>query len=122
MADLIYSRFSSFRNAINGLSYIFRREKNFMIHLIIASIAILIAFWLSISSVEWCILLFATGLVLCFEILNTAVERTADLYSKEHNPLIGRIKDISAAGVLLAAFFAALIGAIIFIPKIIELL
>jgi len=117
---LVFDRLRSFKNAWQGLLYVMLNEKNFIIHLALSVAVMLMGFYFKISANEWCLLLFAIGLVLCFEILNTAVERVTDLYSKQYNKLIGHIKDMSAAGVLIAAIIASLIGIIIFIPKIIS--
>lgn len=117
---LVLSRLRSIKNALRGLLYVMLNENNIIIHMAIAVVVMLMGFYFKISATEWCLLLFAVGLVLCFEILNTAVERVADLYTEHYNKLIGHIKDMAAGGVLLAAVIASLIGLIIFIPKIIN--
>jgi diacylglycerol kinase len=50
--------------------------------------------------------------------MNTAVELLADRITIEEDIAIKYAKDAAAAAVLLSAIAAALIGAIIFIPKI----
>jgi len=117
---LVFSRLKSFKNALRGLLYVVLNEKNIIIHMALSVVVLLMGFYFKITATEWCLLLFAIGLVLCFEILNTAVERVADLYTQQYNKLIGQVKDISAGGVLLAAIIASIIGLIIFIPKIIS--
>ena len=71
-----------------------------------------------ISTLEWCIQLLAIGLVLAVEGLNTAVEKIADFIHPEYHKKIGVIKDVSAGAVTFAAVIAALIGFIIYIPKL----
>lgn len=117
---LVFGRLRSIKNALRGLLYVVLNENNIIIHLALSVAVMLMGFYFEISATEWCLLLFAIGLVLCFEILNTAVERVADLYTEHYNKLIGHIKDMAAGGVLLAAIIASLIGLIIFIPKIIN--
>jgi diacylglycerol kinase len=51
------------------------------------------------------------------ELVNSAIERLADKISPEHDPLIGKIKDISAAAVLITAIAAVIVGLIILVPK-----
>ena len=68
---------------------------------------------------EWCIILFAIGLVIMAEIFNTAIEALTDIVSPNFNLIAKRVKDMSAAAVLIAAIMAAIAGAIVFIPKII---
>jgi len=55
-------------------------------------------------------------MVLGFETMNTAVEKTVDRISLEQHPLSGQIKDLSAAAVLLVSAVAAIIGLMIFWP------
>ena len=54
------------------------------------------------------------------EFFNTAIEKLADLVSKDFDANIKFIKDVSAAAVLLAALAAFTTGAIIFIPKLLQ--
>ena len=61
------------------------------------------------------------GLVLVCETINTAVERLVDLVSPGYNKIAGEVKDIMAFAVLLMCIISLVIGAIIFIPKIISL-
>jgi diacylglycerol kinase len=51
--------------------------------------------------------------------MNTAVELLGDAASDgKHHAVVGKAKDVAAAGVLLAAMGAALIGVIILLPQI----
>ncbi len=53
------------------------------------------------------------------EILNSAIERLADLAADgKFHPLIKQAKDIAASGVLVTALFAAIIGLLIFGNKL----
>ncbi len=63
-------------------------------------------------------MIFAISGVLVSEALNTAIEYLADKVSPESHPLIGKAKDVGAAAVLVAAIAAALVGTIIFGPKL----
>ena len=60
---------------------------------------------------------FAIGLVMSVEGLNTAVEKVADFIHPEFHERIGFIKDIAAGAVFFAALTAIVIGAIIYVPK-----
>jgi undecaprenol kinase/diacylglycerol kinase (ATP) len=62
------------------------------------------------------------GLVFITELLNSAVESLADYINPEWNELIKKAKDYSAAAVLISAIISVIIGAIIFIPKISDLI
>jgi diacylglycerol kinase (ATP) len=117
----IRKRLISFRYAFHGIKSGLRRQYNFWIQSAIAVLIIIAGFFLSISNIEWIVLLLTIALVLSLEMINTAIESLVDLVSKDHNPEAGRVKDIAAGAVLLAAIFAVIIGLIIFIPKILFL-
>lgn len=112
----------SFRNAKGGLLLAFRTQRNLRIHFIAAGIAIAIAPFLQVSMVELLILLLTILIVLATELINTAIEFSVDLISPEFNHLAKKAKDVSAAAVLIAAIFAAIIGVLIFLPKAISVI
>ena len=71
---------------------------------------------------EWivCICLFV--LVIGGKLFNTAIEIAVDLAMPKINDKAKKSKDIAAGGVLVLVIGSAIIGLIIFIPKIINLL
>ena len=73
------------------------------------------------SSTEWIAIVFAIGSVLAAEAVNSSIEALADLVSPEYNEAIKRTKDLAAGAVLILAISAAIVGLIIFIPKILTL-
>jgi diacylglycerol kinase (ATP) len=114
-------RLRSFRYAFRGLWWMIRDEHNSRIHLAIVIILVPLCFLLHLSPVEWALILICIGLVLSLELLNSAIERLADKVSPERDAGIGKIKDLSAAAVLVGAVIAAITGSIIILPKIIAL-
>ena len=64
-----------FIHAIHGILYGFQTEKNFRFHVIAAITVMLVAFLLQISRLEWICVLFAIGIVMGAELLNSAIER-----------------------------------------------
>jgi len=115
------SRFGSFKFAIHGLVLLLRNEHNSRIHLIAAIAAIVIGILLKLDYCEWALLIIVIGIVFIAELLNSSIESLADHISPEWNEKIGRTKDYSAAAVLISAFIALVVGALIFIPKILAL-
>jgi diacylglycerol kinase (ATP) len=115
-------RLHSFRYAFQGLLTMFLTASNFWIHITITVLVVAAGFWLHISLTEWFIVILTIGLVLSAETFNTAIEQLTDLVQPERNPQAGRIKDLAAGAVLLTAIAAAIIGLLIFVPKIIEAL
>ena len=115
----IRKRIRSFRYAFNGLRILFCEEHNARVHLFAAVCVLVAGVILKISALEWMAVAFAVGLVLSLEAINSSIESLADFVSPEKHNRIGKIKDLSAAGVLVAAIVAAMVGLIVFIPKII---
>ncbi len=110
---------NSFKYAIRGIKSAIKSEQNLKIHFIIMEIVILMALLLNISPFEWLIILICFMSVISSELFNTALEKCVDLASPKFNELAKLAKDISAGAVLVTAFFSAIIGLIIFLPKII---
>lgn len=109
---------NSFKYAFTGIITSLKRERNMKIHFIIMLLVILFGFIYEISLIEWLICLICFGLVISAEMMNTAIELTVDLASPNKNNMAKQAKDIAAGGVLVMAIISALIGLIIFIPKI----
>ena len=112
------ARLHSFKYAFAGIVTFFRTQHNAIIHLFIALIAVITGLWLSVSETQWLFIVIAIGMVFSAEIMNTAIEKIADMVTLEQNETIKKIKDLSAAAVLVTAVTSAFIGLIIFIPPL----
>ncbi|MFD2926005.1 diacylglycerol kinase family protein [Halobacillus naozhouensis] len=110
------------RFALNGLKEVFLTERNFRIHLIVASMACLLGAYLKISWTEWAVLITMISLVLTMEVINSSIERVLDYLAPEHHPLAGIIKDMAAAAVLITAIGSVFVGICIFFPKLMMVL
>jgi len=73
---------------------------------------------LRITAGEWCAVLLAAGLVWAAELANTAIEWLADRVSREREDAIRDVKDVAAGAVLAASIAAAVVGLIIFLPRL----
>ena len=113
----IKARFKSFRYAFEGLNAFFTEQHNAIIHLLMTMLVFSGAVLFNVSKGEAIALVLAAGLVWTAELFNTAIERLANMVSKDFHPRIKFIKDVSAAAVLLSAAAALITGAIIFLPK-----
>ena len=93
-----------------------------MIQLAMAIAVLLMGLFFLISKVEWLILVLLIGCVLSLEAINSAVEHLSDYACKrEIHPTIKKVKDLSAAAVLIMAIAALVVGVAIFLPKIVLL-
>ena len=103
---------------MQGIKYCFRSERNFRIQVMIVLIASVFAIVLKIGANEWIEILFCSALVLGLEIINTAIEKLANIVSASIHPDIKVVKDVAAGAVFLASIISLAIACIIFLPKI----
>ncbi len=113
-------RLRSFKFAFNGIKLLIEKEHNAWIHCFAAVCVIIAGFVFGISKTEWIAVVFAIGTVLAAEAVNSSIEAIADLVSPGYNEAIKRTKDLAAGAVLILAIAAAIVGLIIFVPKIME--
>lgn len=113
---------SSFKNSWNGLKAAYKNEQSMYIHLVCTIILLLFSFLLEISMTQWLIIIAIIGLTLVVELLNTAIESTVDLVTKEFHPLAKIAKDTASAAEFVLSVTSAIIALMIFIPRIMELL
>ena len=112
----------SFGYAFKGIDDVIKHEPNMKIHVMVAILVVIMAFILKVSIIEWIILVLLIGAVLAAETINTTIENLVDMYTKEYDEKAKIVKDTAAGTVLILAITSAIIGLIIFIPKIIYLL
>jgi diacylglycerol kinase len=118
MTDFLRSRFNSFRYAFQGWAHVLRHEPNTWIHAFVSVSVILVAAWLRLPARDWAVLLLTIAMVWAAELFNTAIENIVDLVSPDEHPLAKVGKDVSAAGVLLTALTAIVIGFLILGPPL----
>ena len=111
----------SFGYALKGIKLSFA-QRNFKIQLICALTVIALGFFFKITSLEWCLVLVCSALVLSLEVLNTSIEHLVDMVSPDLNPKAGKIKDLAAASVLISAMMSGVVALIIFWKYILALL
>jgi len=112
----------SAKHALDGIKYRNNYKKNFKIEIIFAIIVMILSFLLKVTIIELGILILIISMVLALEMVNTAIERSVDLVTKDYNELAKIAKDVSAGAVLVMSMFSVIIGIIIFLPKILEIL
>jgi len=115
----ISARLKSATHAWRGLGLLFQTSHNTWGHIFFGLLAIYLGFILHISNTEWLFIIFAIGLVLITEALNSTIEIDINLTSPEYHPYARDTKDVAAGAVLLSVMLAIVVGIIIFLPKII---
>ena len=112
---------NSFKYAIEGIWTSFKTERNMKRHIFIMILVIIAGIILKINKSEWiiCIILFA--IVIGSELFNTSIETIVDMVMPEKNEKAKIAKDVSAGAVLVVAIGAAIIGLVIFVPRILNI-
>jgi diacylglycerol kinase len=108
----------SFAIGFVGIVHAVRSEQNMRIHCFAAVAVIIAGVVFALATWEWIAILLCIGMVAAAECMNTALERLADRVSIETDLLIKQSKDCSSAAVLILALTAAIVGGLIFVPKL----
>lgn len=108
----------AFNNAIEGILYTFKNEKNMKIHYLCAIIILFTSLFFDLDKMEMIILFLLIGGVIICEMFNTAIEKAIDGVSTEYNPLFKIAKDVSAGAVLISSMIAVVGGYLLFRDKL----
>lgn len=108
----------SFYHAFSGFIYALTTQPNFLVHLGLSFLVILGGIYWQISNLQWTILALMISIGLSIELINTAIESTVDLLTDQYHLLAKIAKDTAAAAMLVYAFGAIVVAALIFTPKI----
>ncbi len=111
--------FNSMRYSIQGLVYAYTNEQSLLLHGVCTLIVILIGILLQISFTQWVIILLADAVLLSIELLNTAIEATVDMFTKEFHPKAKIAKDCGSAAAFVTGVAFAVICSFIFINELI---
>lgn len=115
-------RLRSSVHALEGIAVMLKSQHNAWVELA-ATLVVTAAGWLfGVTTVEWCLLILVMMVVWVAEALNTAIEFLCDVASPDFHPLVKKSKDVAAGAVLLSVVGAAVVGAIIFLPYMLDLL
>jgi diacylglycerol kinase len=112
----------SFICALRGIAAALGRERNLKIQLVCATLALIAGFFLSLSALEWCVLIILVAVVLAAEMLNGAIESAIDLACPGHDERARLAKDVAAGAVLLLSAAAAVVGILLYSQAIIRMI
>lgn len=117
-----FKRFlNSIKYSVDGLVNAYQNEQSLWLHAMCTIIIVILGFLLQIKFYEWAVIVIALVVVLAVELLNTAIEATVDLVTKEIHPLAKVAKDCGSAAAFVSSIMVFIICCFIFIPKIIAL-
>jgi diacylglycerol kinase (ATP) len=95
-------------NTWNGLTFATRSEQAIREELFALLLAVPLSFLIGTTAARRLELVAVVLLLLTVELLNTAIEKLADRLTTEHDPQIGRVKDMGSAAVGVAVVIAGM--------------
>ncbi len=113
--------FESLYHALCGIVTLYKEERNIWIHTLAVIAVVVAGILLPLSLMEWVVLVVCMVLVIAGEIVNTLIERIMDKITTEYDIDVKKIKDMSSSFVLILSIGSAIVGCLIFLPKMIAL-
>ena len=86
-------------NSRNGFAFAIRSEQAIREEVVALALSLPLAWLCGATMMRRVELVAAVGLVLVVELLNTAIEKLSDRLTTDHDPQIGRVKDMGSAAV-----------------------
>ena len=86
-------------NTRNGLAFAIRSEQAIREELVALALSLPLAWFIGATVMRRFELVAMVVLVLVVELLNTAIEKLSDRLTTDHDPQIGRVKDMGSAAV-----------------------
>jgi|SRR5581483_3450459 len=108
--------------ALEGIAYAVVNNQNLRIQLMVAVLVIFASLFFRVNPFEMGILGVMILLVICAEMLNTAIEEMVNFVTLEHKREAKIAKDVAAGMVLITALGSIVVGILIFVPHILVLL
>lgn len=122
---------NNLKKFINGFVYAFNgichgaKSRNMRVHLLMATLVLITGLLVNLSLFEWMTVAILIALVISAELINSAIEELANLI-RDHEKLqyqaTRNTRDLAAGAVLVLATASAIVGLLIFLPKIIFLI
>ena len=110
-----------FKYSFQGFVYCYTHETSFIFETIGVIGIIILGIIFKITFMQWIFSLLSMLLIMEIEFLNTAIEATVDLVTKEYHPLAKIAKDCGSASTCVATFMALVVNLIIFVPYFLAL-
>ena len=118
LKKFIIGRIHSIKYTLIGLWRLISKEHSFQVQLVIVLLFTILGFYFKLTTTEWMFQIFALGIILITEAVNTAIEEVCNFIHPDHHLHIGEIKNIASGAVLIAAITSKIVLVIIYLPKI----
>lgn len=112
----------SIKFSYDGLVYGYKNEQSMWLHGIGLIFVILLGIFLKLSFNQWALVILSSMFILSIELLNTAIEATVDMVTKEYNPYAKIAKDCGSAAAAVATFAHIAICIFVFTDRIMGLI
>ena len=112
--SMLKKTYNSFRFALNGLRITWREEQSFSIEVIVSTAVVLCLYFFHFTLIESAFCVLALAVVMAVEIINTVVEDLCNKIEPNLDPVIGKIKDVSASAVLISVIGTGIAIALVF--------
>lgn len=109
---------AKFSDAFIGVAWGVAGQSSFVVHGTAFSAVVLIGLWLGLEPWQWTAVLLASGLVVCCELVNSAIEAMAPAVTRQYDSQIDRCLKIASGAVLVAAGVAVAVGLLVFLPPL----
>ena len=119
----------SFAYALEGITHALMTERNLKIFLLGYVVSLVMGWMLGLEQSEWPFVVFAGGMSLVVELVNTALERLADAFhdhsvkqDDHYHESIKATKDIAAGASLICAVVWLSVLILVFVPHVLPYL
>lgn len=109
----------SFKNAISGIFYAIRQERNMKIHIAAFVIVTVLSIYYKLTRPEFLIVCLTVSIVFISELLNTSIELLVDIVTDHYHPKAKVIKDIAAGAVFVSSLTSLTVAYFLFFDRII---
>ncbi len=120
MSFTLRGRLRSIRFALRGVRSMLASQHNAWIHAAATGAVVAFGIFCRLDRMEWCVIVIAMMGVWAAEAINTSLEFLCDVASADFHPLVEKAKDVAAAGVLIVAIGAIVIGLLVFGPHLLS--
>jgi len=112
------SLLQSFNYAFEGIIHVVRSQRNMKIHVAIAIIVLVAAFFFDLDRLSIVALFVAISFVFITEMLNSALEYAIDIFTSRYDPRAKLAKDLAAGAVLVATLNALAVAYLVFYERL----
>ena len=113
-----YKFFHRIYLAISGIVVAIIRERHLKYHILMGSLLIIPGIVISIPAAQIMALISIVGILITMELLNTAIELTVDLATKQFSYRAKLAKDVASGAVLVTATLVLILSIYIYSPFI----